>query len=105
MNDGVYIIGGRQWRGNSEVLWSKPVPMPLCAPQVPLGLTSGLSRADAVRDRRLTAWETARRDDRPRPADHWLCFLGTLPRPLDLIPLFILRVSYMNLYVLTSFEM
>jgi len=95
------------WQTVTWKVWStlsKPVPMPLCAPQVPLGPTSGSSRAVAVRDQRLTAWEMARRDNRPRPADHWLYFLGTLPRPLDLILLFSLCVSYMNLYVLTSFE-
>jgi len=105
MNDGVYIIGGWQWRGKSEVLWLKPVPMPLGAPQVPLGPTSCSSRAVAMRDQQLTAWEMARRNDRLRPADHWLHFLETLPRPLDLILLFSLYVSYMNLYVLMSFEM
>jgi len=104
MNDEVYSIGGWQWRGKSEVLWEKPVPLPLCAPQVPLGPTSGSSRAVAVRDQRITAWEMARRNDRLRPTDHWPYFLGTLPRPVDLILLFSLCVSCMNLYVLTSFE-
>jgi hypothetical protein len=104
MNDGVYSIGGWQWRGKCEVLWEKPVPVPLCAPQVPLGPTSGSSRAVAVRDQRIPAWEMARRNGRLRPADHWPYFLGTLPRPVDLILLFSLCVSCMNLYVLTSFE-
>jgi hypothetical protein len=76
--------------------------MPLCAPQVPLSSTSGSAHAVAVRDQRLTAWEMARRNDRPQPADHWPYFLGDLLKPVDLI---CLCLSYMNMYVLTSFEM
>jgi hypothetical protein len=38
----------------------KPVPMPLCPPQVPHGLTHARTRASAVRGRRLTTWAMAR---------------------------------------------
>jgi hypothetical protein len=33
----------------------KPVPVPLCSPQIPYGLTRDRTRASAVGDRRLTA--------------------------------------------------
>jgi hypothetical protein len=45
-----------KWQGKTEVLGKKPVPVPLCPPQIPHGLTW----ASAVRGRRLTAWATAR---------------------------------------------
>ena len=44
------------WQGKTEVLGEKPVPVPLCPPQIPHGLT----RDSAVRGRRLTAWVMAR---------------------------------------------
>jgi hypothetical protein len=43
------------WQGKTEVLGENPVPMPLCPPQIVYGLT----RASAVRGRRLTAWAMA----------------------------------------------
>jgi hypothetical protein len=48
------------WRGKTEVLGEKPVPVPLCPPQIPHALTSGRTRASAVGGRRLTAWAMAR---------------------------------------------
>jgi hypothetical protein len=42
------------WQGNPEELGEKPVPVPVCSPQVPHGLVS------AVRVWRLTAWATLR---------------------------------------------
>jgi hypothetical protein len=39
------------WRG-------KPVPVPLCPPQIPHGLTRDRTRASAVEGRRLAAWAT-----------------------------------------------
>jgi hypothetical protein len=48
------------WQGKTEVLGKKPVPVPLCPPQIPHGLTRDWTRASAVRGRRLTAWAMAR---------------------------------------------
>jgi hypothetical protein len=42
---------------NSE---EKPVPVPLCPPQIPHGLTRARTRASAMRGRRLTTWAMAR---------------------------------------------
>jgi hypothetical protein len=41
--------------GKTEVLGEKPVPMPLCPPQIPHGLTLDRIGASAVGGRRLTA--------------------------------------------------
>jgi hypothetical protein len=38
----------------------KPVPVPLCPPRIPHGLTRAQTRASAVRGRRLTTWAMAR---------------------------------------------
>jgi hypothetical protein len=43
-------------RGRAKELREEPVPMPLCPQQIPCGLT----RASAVRGRRLSAWAMAR---------------------------------------------
>jgi hypothetical protein len=48
------------WQGKTEVLGEKPVPVPLCLPQIPHGLTRDRTRASAVGGRRLTAWAMAR---------------------------------------------
>jgi hypothetical protein len=48
------------WRGKTEVLGGKPVPVPLCPPQIPHGLTWDRTRASAVTGRQLTAWAMAR---------------------------------------------
>jgi hypothetical protein len=48
------------WQGKTEVLGEKPVPVPLCPPQIPHGLTLDRNRASSVRVRRLTAWAMAR---------------------------------------------
>jgi hypothetical protein len=40
----------------NEVLREIPVPVPVCPPQIPHGLTRHRTRASAVRSRRLTAW-------------------------------------------------
>jgi hypothetical protein len=39
----------------TEVLGEKPVPVPLCPPQIPHGLTRDRTLASAVGGRRLTA--------------------------------------------------
>jgi hypothetical protein len=44
------------WQGKPEELGEKPVPVPLCPPQIPHGLTRERTRASAVRGRRLTTW-------------------------------------------------
>jgi hypothetical protein len=49
-----------KWQAKTEVFGEKPVPVPLCSPQIPHGLTRDLTRASAVRGRRLTAWAMAR---------------------------------------------
>jgi hypothetical protein len=38
----------------------KPVPVPLCPPQISHGLTREQTRASAVKGQRLTVWATAR---------------------------------------------
>jgi hypothetical protein len=48
------------WHGKTEVLGEKPVPVPLCPPQIPHGLTWDQTGASAVGGRRLTAWAMAR---------------------------------------------
>jgi hypothetical protein len=48
------------WHSNTEVLGDKPVPVPICPPQIPLGRKWDWSRASAVWDRRVTAWAMGR---------------------------------------------
>jgi hypothetical protein len=55
----VWIVTVEYWQGKTEELGEKPVPMPLCPPQIPHGLTRSRTRASAVRGRRLTTWGTA----------------------------------------------
>jgi hypothetical protein len=52
--------GEWNWQGKTEVLGEKPVPVPLCPPQIPHGLTRDRTRFSAVTGRRLTACATAR---------------------------------------------
>jgi hypothetical protein len=47
-------------QGKSKYSGEKPVPVPLCAPQIPHGPTRDRTRASAVRGRRLTAWAMPR---------------------------------------------
>jgi hypothetical protein len=44
------------WQEKTEELGEKPVPVPLCPPQTPHGLTRARTRVSAVRGRRLTTW-------------------------------------------------
>jgi hypothetical protein len=44
-----------KWQGKTESLGEKPVPVPLCPPKIPHGLTRDGTRASAVGGRRLTA--------------------------------------------------
>jgi hypothetical protein len=48
------------WEGKPEALGEKPVPVPLCPPQIPHGLTRHRTRASEVKGWRLTAWTIAR---------------------------------------------
>jgi hypothetical protein len=48
------------WQGKTEILRDKPVPVSLCPPQIPHGLTWDRTRASTVGDRWLTAWAMAR---------------------------------------------
>jgi hypothetical protein len=53
-----------QWNavdsGKPKNSWEKPVPVPLCPPQIPHGLTRARTRASAARDWRPTSWSMAR---------------------------------------------
>jgi hypothetical protein len=42
-------------KGENRQLGEKPVPVPLCPPQISHGLIRDRTRASAVRDRQLTA--------------------------------------------------
>jgi hypothetical protein len=66
-------------QGKTEVFGEKPVPLQLCPPQIPHGLTRDRTWASAVRDRRLTAQSMAR----PTSA---LEVSGWLIAPADLAP-------------------
>jgi hypothetical protein len=50
------------WQGKTEILGGggEPIPVPLCPPQIPHGLTRDRTWASAVRSRPLTAWAMAR---------------------------------------------
>ena len=43
------------WQGKTKVLWEKPVPVPLCSPQITHGLNWDYTWASAVRGWKLTA--------------------------------------------------
>jgi hypothetical protein len=47
-------------QGKTEVLGEKPVPVPLCPPQMPQGLTRDRTCFSALGGRQLTAWAMAR---------------------------------------------
>jgi hypothetical protein len=64
---------GWYWQGKFEELGEKPVPLPLCPPQIPRVLT----RASVVGGRRLTAWAVARRQSVLLAFTH-LVFGGTM---------------------------
>ena len=46
--------------GENRQLGEKPLPVPVCPPQISHGLTRDRTRASAVRGRRLTAWAIPR---------------------------------------------
>lgn len=47
------------WQGKTEILWEKPVALPLCPPKTAHGLTWYWPTDCASTDRRLTAWTIA----------------------------------------------
>jgi hypothetical protein len=49
-----------KWQGKTEALGEKPVPVPLCPPQISHGPTQNRTRSSTVRGRRLTTWVMAR---------------------------------------------
>jgi hypothetical protein len=53
--------------GKNRSIGEKPVPGPLCPPQIPHGLAWDRTRASAVRGRRLTAWAMARTKSKVTP--------------------------------------
>jgi hypothetical protein len=54
-DDDCEAIGGMRIVKGNRSTWRKPVPMPLCPPQIPYDLTRGRTRTAAVGGRRLTA--------------------------------------------------
>jgi hypothetical protein len=44
------------WSGKSKNSQEKPIPVPLCPPQIPHGPTRSRTQPSVVRGRRLTAW-------------------------------------------------
>ena len=48
------------YRGKPKYSGEKPVPVPLCPPQIPHGLSRDRTRVSAVRGQRLTSWAMAR---------------------------------------------
>jgi hypothetical protein len=60
----LFLVMEHRWngidRGKQKNSRKKPVPVPLCPPQIPHGLTRDRTRASAVGGRRLTAWAMAR---------------------------------------------
>jgi hypothetical protein len=48
-------IGGMKMGKENRSTWRKPVPVPLCPPQIPNDLTRGRTRVSAVISQRLTA--------------------------------------------------
>jgi hypothetical protein len=67
------------WQGNTEVVGEKPVPVPLCPPQIPHGLTRDRTRASAMGGQRLTAWAMAQLI---YFLDRLLVFLNSLQRQI-----------------------
>jgi hypothetical protein len=55
----VWRTGG-MIQAKAEVLVEKPVPLPLCGPKVPHGLSWDGTLSRTVRGRRLTAWAMTR---------------------------------------------
>jgi hypothetical protein len=50
----------RESHGKTEELGKRPIPVPLCPPQIPHGMTRAWTRVSEIRCRRLTTWAIAR---------------------------------------------
>jgi hypothetical protein len=59
IEDDCEAIGGMRIGMGSRSTRRKPVPVPLCPPQIPHDLTRARTRASAVGSRRLTVWAIA----------------------------------------------
>jgi hypothetical protein len=60
IDDECGAVGGMRIGRGNRITRRKPAPVPLCPPQIPLGLTWARTRAAAVGSRRLTTWTMAR---------------------------------------------
>jgi hypothetical protein len=94
MNEWVRSIGGMILTGEiwSTVLGEKPIPVPLCPPQISRELDWDRTRVSAVRGQWLTAWAMAR----PKLTLTWIMkfstyrtvntlLLGNKSRPINVI--------------------
>jgi hypothetical protein len=68
----------------TEELGEKPVPAPLCPPQIPHGLTLHRTRASAVGGGRLTAWAMARPSCFLKTDRFYFCLLLLKPNGQDI---------------------
>jgi hypothetical protein len=67
------------WQGKTKKLGEKPVPVPLCPPQIQHLLSRVRTRDSAVRGRRLTAWAIA------RPGHRWVFVSSRLGQLLKFV--------------------
>jgi hypothetical protein len=73
-----------QWQEKTETLWEKPLPVPLCQPQIPHGLTRNRTLASAVKGRLLNAWVVGHWEEDPsrklRTAEYAQIFWTVSPK-------------------------
>jgi hypothetical protein len=67
-------VGGMRISRGNRGTRRKPVPVPLCPPQIPQDLTWARSRAAAEGSRRLTGWTVARPSFRSNSSLLWTQF-------------------------------
>jgi hypothetical protein len=98
------------WQGKTKELEERPVPMPLCPPQIPHGLTRTRNRASGLRGQRLTAWAMAR--SRTMPIREWpsskskgfvLCYSNIFPLSYWSVQHIISSIKIVILWVLVTF--
>jgi hypothetical protein len=75
------------WQGKTEELGKKPVPVPLCPPQIPRGFTRARTRASAVRGRLLTTWAMSRLEIEVTSSSFNISLLVLWPPPFILCSL------------------
>jgi hypothetical protein len=87
----------RNWQAKKQRTWKKPVPVPLCPPQIQHGLTWEWTQVSMVRGWRLTAWTMAQPNiqssyfhDRSKSG----CPLSCLCTEIHLLPLIFGRDSF-----------